>query len=46
MNPNEGLHSRLRDKLNRLHRQTKGNSEIVAMLSDSLALVCLSLKLT
>ena len=45
VNRNEGLHSRLRDKLNRLHRQTKGYSKSIAMLSDSIALVCLSLKL-
>ena len=45
VNRNEGLHSRLRDKLNRLHRRTKGYSKSMAMLSDSIALVCLSLKL-
>ena len=27
VNRNEGLHSRLRDKLNRLHRRTKGYRE-------------------
>ena len=45
VNRNEGLHSRLRDKLNRLHRRTKGYSKSVAMLSDSIALVCVILKL-
>ena len=46
VNRNEGLHSRLRDKLNRLHRRTKGYSKSMAMLGDSIALVCLRLKLT
>ena len=46
VNRNEGLHSRLMDKLNRLHRHTKGYSKSAAMLSDSIAPVCLSLKLT
>ena len=46
VNRNEGLHSRLRDKLNRLHRRTKGYSKSITMLSDSIALVCLRLKLT
>ena len=45
VNRNEGLHSRLRDRINRLHRKTKGYSKSVAMLSDSIALVCLSLGL-
>ena len=45
VNRNEGLHSRLRDKLNRLHRRTKGYSKSITMLSDSIALVCLRLKL-
>ena len=44
MNRNEGLCSRLRDKLNRLYLRTKGYSKSIAMLSDSIALVCLSLK--
>ena len=35
----------LRDKLNRLHRRTKGYGKSVAMLRDFTALVCLSLKL-
>ena len=42
---NEGMHSRLRDKINRLHRKTKGYSKSVAMLSGSIALVCLKLGL-
>ncbi len=41
----EGLHSVLRDKLNRLHRRTKGYSKGVTMLRDSIALVCLRLGL-
>ena len=45
VNRNEGLHSRLRDKLNRLHRRTKGYSKGIAMLSDSIALVCVTLNL-
>ena len=45
VNRNEGLHSRSRDKLNWLHRRTKGYSKSMAMLSDSIALVCLNLKL-
>ena len=45
VNRNEGLHSRLRDRINRLHRKTKGYSKSVAMLSDSIALVCLRLGL-
>ena len=45
VNRNEGLHSRLRDKLIRLHRRTKGYSKSAAMLSDSITLVCVSLKL-
>lgn len=45
VNRNEGLHSRLRDRLNRLHRRTKGYSKSASMLSDSIALVCLTLKL-
>ena len=45
VNRNEGLHSRLRDKLNRLHRRTKGYSKSIAMLSDSIALVCVTLNL-
>ena len=44
VNRNEGLHSRLRDKLNRLHRRTKGYSKSMTMLGDSIALVCASLK--
>lgn len=45
VNRNEGLHSRLRDRINRLHSKTKGYSKSVAMLSDSIALVCLKLGL-
>ncbi len=45
VNRNEGLHSRLRDGLNRLHRQTKRYRKSMAMLSDSIALVCVTLKL-
>ena len=45
VNRNKGLHSRLRDMLNRLHRRNKGYSRSIAMLNDSIALVCLSLKL-
>ena len=44
-NRNEGLHSVLRDKLNRLHRKTKGCSKRVTMLRNSIALVCLCLGL-
>ena len=44
-NRNEGSHSVLRDKLNRLHRKTRGYSKSVAMLRDSIALVCLRLDL-
>ena len=44
-NRNEGLHSVLRDKLNRLHRRTKGYSKSVTLLRDSIALVCLRLGL-
>ena len=45
VNRNEGLHSRLRDRINRLHRKTKGYSKSLAMLSGSIALVCLKLGL-
>ncbi len=45
VNWNEGLHSRLRGKLNRLMRQTKGYSKSTAMLAGSVALVCLRLGL-
>ena len=44
-NGNEGLHPVLRDKLNRLHRRTKGYSKSVTLLRDSIALVCLRLGL-
>ena len=37
VNWNEGVHSVLRDKLNRLHRRTKGYSKSVTMLRDSIA---------
>ena len=45
MNWNEGLHSRWRDKLNRLHRKTKGYSKSTLMLGDSIALATLRLNL-
>ena len=41
VNRNEGLHSVLRGKLNRLVRRTKGYSKSVEMLAGSLALVWL-----
>ena len=40
VNRNEGLHSALRSKLNRLARRTKGYTKSVEMLAYSLALVC------
>ena len=40
VNRNEGLHSQLRDQLNRLHRRTKGYSKSWRMLEGSVALVC------
>ena len=39
VNRNEGLHSVLRSKLNRLVRKTKGYSKSVEMLSASLAMI-------
>lgn len=39
VNWNEGLHSVMRDKLNRLIRQIKGYSKSSSILSDSIALV-------
>ena len=45
VNRNEGLHSRLRDRLKRLQRKTKGYTKSVAMLRDSIALVYLKLGL-
>ena len=45
VNWNKGLHSRWRDKLKRLQRQTKGYTKSLRMLRDSLALVCLRLGL-
>ena len=45
VNRNEGTHSRLRDRLRRLQRRTKGYSKSVAMLRDSIALVYLKLGL-
>lgn len=45
VNRNEGTHSRLRDRLRRLQRKTKGYSKSVAMLRDSIALVYLKLGL-
>ena len=41
VNRNEGLHSVLRGKLNRLVRRTKGYSKSVEMLTGSLAMVWL-----
>ncbi len=41
VNRNEGLHSALRGKLNRLARRTKGYSKSVEMLCGSLAMVWL-----
>ena len=40
-NRNEGKHSVLRGKLNRLHRRTKGYSKSEKILEGSVALVCL-----
>ena len=45
VNRNEGTHSRLRDRLRRLQRRTKGYSKSVEMLRDSIALVYLKLGL-
>ena len=45
VNWNEGEHSRLRGKLNRLMRQSKGYSKDETMLAGSVALVCLRLGL-
>ena len=45
VNWNEGLHSRFRDRLKRLGRKTKGYTKRVALLRDSIALVCLQLGL-
>ena len=45
VNRNEGLHSRLRKRINRLRRKTKGYSNRAAMLSGHIALVCLKLSL-
>lgn len=45
VNRNEGTHSRLRDRLRRLQRQTKGYSKNVAMLRDSIALAYVKLGL-
>ena len=39
MNWNEGLHSKLRSKLNRLVRRTKGYTKSVEMLKHMLAIV-------
>ena len=41
VNRNEGIHSALRDRLRRLQRRTKGYNKSLAMLRDSIALVCL-----
>ena len=40
VNWNEGLHSLLRSKLNRLVRRTKGYTKSIEMLVYSVALVC------
>lgn len=40
-NRNEGENSVLRDKLNRLHRKTKGYGKSEVMLEGSVVLVCL-----
>ena len=40
-NRNEGKNSVLRDKLNRLHRKTKGYSKSEVVLEGSVVLVCL-----
>ena len=45
VNWNEVVHSRWRDKLKRLQRQTKGYTKSLRMLRDSLALACLRLEL-
>jgi len=45
VNRTEGTHSRLRDRLRRLQRRTKGYSKSVEMLRDSIALVYLKLGL-
>jgi len=45
VNRNEGLHSMLRSRLNRLMRKTKGYSKSVEMLEYSLALVWPKLQL-
>ena len=39
VNRNEGLHSKLRSKLNRLVRRTKGYTKSVEMLKHLLAIV-------
>ena len=39
VNRNEGLHSKLRSKLNRLARRTKGYAKSVEMLKRLLAIV-------
>ena len=44
-NRSAGLHSRQRDKLNRLYLRTKGYSKSVAMPSESIDPVCFSRKL-
>ena len=43
VNRNEGLHSVLRSKLNRLVRKTKGYSKSLEMLTGSLAMMWLRL---
>ena len=45
VNRAEGTHSRVRDRLRRLQRKTKGYSKSVAMLRDSIVVICLKLGL-
>ena len=44
-NRNKGLYFSLRDKLNGLHRRSREYCKSAAMLSDSIALVCVRPKL-
>ena len=46
VNRGDGMQSRLRDKLKRLHRRTVGYSKSITMLRASLALVRLRLELS
>ena len=45
VNRNEGMHSRLRDRLRRLQRRAKGYTKSLAMLTGSIAWACLDLGL-